>query len=74
MAIKKHAMTKVGAIVSITREQVRKIKESGDNPNSKSFKNRTGIDKTFVDTYMALPDSKIKELYKQEFGIELDIV
>lgn len=67
-------MTKVGAIVSITREQVRKIKESGDNPNSKSFKNRTGIDKTFVDTYMELPDSKIKELYKQEFGIELEIV
>ena len=67
-------MTKVGAIVCITREQVRKIKESGDNPNSKSFKNRTGIDKPFVDTYMELPDSKIKELYKQEFGIELEIV
>ena len=29
MAIKKHAMTRTGAIVCITREQIRKIKEDG---------------------------------------------
>jgi hypothetical protein len=74
MAIRKHAMTKVGAIVCITRSQIKKIREQGGDPNGKVLKDQMGINSTFVDTYIELPDSKIKELYKNEFGIELEIV
>ncbi len=74
MAIKKHALTKTGAIVAITRAQLKKIKEQGLNPNSKRVQDSMGINKTFVDTYMALPNSKIQELYEKEFEIKLEIV
>ena len=74
MAIKKHALTKTGAIVAITREQLRKIKEQGLDPNSKRVQENMGINKTFVDTYMSLQNSKVKELYKEAFGVELVIV
>jgi len=74
MAIRKHAMTKVGAIVCITRSQIKKIREQGGDPNGKVLKDQMGINSTFVDTYLELPDSKIKELYKNEFDIELEIV
>ena len=74
MAIKKHAMTKVGAIVCITRSQIKKIREQGSDPNSKVVRNQMGINSTFVETYILLPDSKIKELYKNEFDVELEIL
>lgn len=74
MAIKKHIMTKVGAVVAITRAQLKKIKEQGLDPNSKRVQENMGINKTFVDTYMSLQNSKVKELYKEAFGVELVIV
>jgi len=74
MAIKKHALTKTGAIVAITRAQLKTIKEQGLDPNSKRVQENMGINKTFVDTYMSLENSKVKDLYKQAFGVELVIV
>lgn len=67
-------MTKVGAIVAITRSQIKKIREQGSDPNSKLVKDQMGINSTFVETYILLPDSKIKELYKNEFDVELEIL
>jgi len=64
MAIRKHALTKEGAIIAITRNQL--------GEENKSF--GKGINKTFVELYMNLSDEKIKETYKSEFGIELEIV
>jgi len=64
MAIKKHAMTKEGAIIAITRQQVA---ESGGNPPK-------SIHKAFIDAYMVLEDKKLEELYEKTFGIELVIV
>ena len=62
MAIRKHAMTKEGAIVAITRKQLRDMgKEST-------------IQKKFVELYMLESDERIAETYKLEFGIELVIV
>jgi|13_taG_2_1085334.scaffolds.fasta_scaffold01238_10 hypothetical protein len=62
MAIRKHAMTKQGAIVAITRKQLRDMgKEST-------------IQKKFVELYMLESDERIAETYKLEFGIELVIV
>ena len=74
MAIKKHALTKTGAIVAITRAQLKTIKEQGLDPNSKRVQENMAINKTFVDTYMSLENSKVKDLYKQAFGVELVIV
>lgn len=71
MAIKKHAMTRTGAIVCITREQIKKIKEDGFNDKEKAS---TGINSSFIDRYKNVSDKDIKELYKQEFNIELVIV
>lgn len=65
MAIRKHAMTKEGAIVAITRSQVGKID---------STKVPKGLSKTFIDLYMQQSDDKIKETYLAEFKIELEIV
>tara|TARA_R100001463_G_scaffold110942_5_gene165814 strand:- start:27 stop:227 length:201 start_codon:yes stop_codon:yes gene_type:complete len=65
MAIRKHAMTKEGAIVSITRNQIGKI------DNKKTPK---GLSKTFIDLYMQMSDEKIKQAYLSEFEIELEIV
>lgn len=65
MAIRKHAMTKEGAIVAITRSQIGKI-DGGKVP--------TGLKKTFIDLYMQQSDDKIKEAYLAEFEIELEIV
>lgn len=62
MAIRKHAMTKEGAIVAITRKQLRDMgKEST-------------IQKKFVELYMLESDERIAETYKLEFGLELVIV
>jgi hypothetical protein len=74
MAIKKHAMTRTGAIVCITREQIRKIREGGLDENGTYTKASTGINSSFIDKYKSVPDKEIKELYKQEFNIELVIV
>jgi len=71
MAIKKHAMTRTGAIVCITREQIRKIKDDGFNNKEKAS---TGINSSFIDKYKSVPDKQIQDLYKQEFNIELVIV
>lgn len=65
MAIKKHAMTKEGAILSITRNQIGKLSD-GKKP--------VGILKSFIDMYMKEPNDRIKETYRVEFGIELEIV
>ena len=62
MAIRKHAMTKEGAIVAITRKQ---LKDMGK---------KTHIQKKFVELYMLESDERIAETYKLEFGIELKIV
>lgn len=64
MAIRKHAMTKEGAIVCIVREQVKKL-------NHKDIK---GVRKTFIDIYMELKNSQVEELYKKTFDVELKIV
>lgn len=62
MGIRKHAMTKEGAIVAITRKQLRDMgKEST-------------IQQKFVQLYMLESDERIAETYKLEFGIELVIV
>ena len=74
MAIRKHAMTRTGAIVSITREQIRKIREQGLNENSKYVKGDMGVNSTFIDRYKSVPDKDIESLYEQEFGIKLVIV
>lgn len=74
MAIRKHAMTRTGAIVSITREQIRKIREEGLNENGKYTKSSSGINSTFIDKYNKVPDKDIESLYEQEFGIKLVIV
>lgn len=65
MAIKKHAMTKEGAIVTITRHQIKQIEEN---------KNVKGIEANFVKFYMEYEDEKIQKIYKENFGIELVIV
>jgi|TARA_R110001606_G_scaffold232604_2_gene380067 hypothetical protein len=65
MAIRKHAMTKEGAIVAITRNQIGLI----DNK-----KVPTGIETNFIKFYMEYTDDRIQELYKEQFGIELVIV
>jgi len=62
MAIRKHAMTKEGAIVAITRKQ---LKDMGKE---------TQIQQKFVQLYMLESDERIAETYKLEFGIELVIV
>ena len=62
MAIRKHAMTKEGAIVAITRKQ---LKDMGKE---------TEIQKKFVELYMLESDEKIAETYRFEFGTELVIV
>lgn len=64
MAVNKHAMTKEGAIIAITRQQ---IADSGGNPPK-------AIHKGFIDAYMSLEDKKLEELYEKTFGIELVIV
>jgi len=67
-------MTRTGAIVSITREQIRKIREEGLNENGKYTKSSSGINSTFIDKYNKVPDKDIESLYEQEFGIKLVIV
>ncbi len=62
MAIKKHAMTKEGAIVAITRKQ---LKDMGKE---------TQIQKKFVELYMLESNERIAETYKLEFGTQLVIV
>ena len=62
MAIKKHAMTKEGAIVAITRKQ---LKDMG---------RETQIQKKFVELYMLESNERIAETYKLEFGTQLVIV
>ena len=64
MAIRKHAMTKEGAIIALTRHQV---EQSGG-------KKPIGISKTFLDVYLMLNNSGIEALYKETFGFELEIV
>jgi ABC-type Fe2+-enterobactin transport system substrate-binding protein len=64
MAVNKHAMTKEGAIIAITRQQVA---DSGGKPPK-------AIHKGFIDAYMNLEDKKLEELYQKTFGIELVIV
>tara|TARA_Y100001973_G_C5135946_1_gene300301 strand:+ start:756 stop:956 length:201 start_codon:yes stop_codon:yes gene_type:complete len=64
MAIRKHAMTKEGAIIALTRHQVKKL-------DGKELKT---IRKSFIDAYMYLENSKIKELYKETFDVELVII
>tara|TARA_R100000030_G_scaffold95163_1_gene82451 strand:+ start:698 stop:922 length:225 start_codon:yes stop_codon:yes gene_type:complete len=71
MAIKKHAMTKEGAIVAITRKQVKDINKKQSKKNDPAY---FGIRKTFIDLYMSQSDEQIKETYLIEFGIELEIV
>ena len=65
MAIRKHAMTKEGAIVAITRNQIGLI----DNK-----KVPTGIETNFIKFYMEYTDDRIQELYKEQFGMELLLV
>tara|TARA_R100000734_G_C3319284_1_gene114951 strand:- start:6465 stop:6683 length:219 start_codon:yes stop_codon:yes gene_type:complete len=62
MAIRKHALTKEGAIVAITRKQ---LKDMGKE---------TEIQKKFVELYMLESDERIAETYRLEFGTELVIV
>ena len=62
MAIRKHAMTKEGAIVAITRKQLKDMGKKSD------------IQKKFVELYMLEDDKRIAETYKVEFGVELLIV
>ena len=65
MAIRKHAMTKEGAIVCIVREQVRQLEDSRIE----------SIRKTFIDLYMKLlENSQVEELYKKTFDVELVII
>ena len=64
MAIKKHAMTKEGAIIAITRKQV---EESGG-------KAPKAIQKVFIDAYMNLENKKLEDLYSKSFGIKLVII
>lgn len=63
--ILKHALTKEGAILAITRSQLGKLGE-GKAPR--------GIMKTFIELYENQPDERIIETYKQEFGKDLVIV
>ena len=62
MAIRKHALTKEGAIVAITRKQLNDMGK------------KTDIQKKFVELYMLEDDKRIAETYKVEFGVELVIV
>ena len=64
MAIRKHAMTKEGAIVCIVREQVRQLED----------RRIESIRKTFIDLYMELENSQVEELYKKTFDVELEII
>ena len=50
---------------------IKKIKEDGFNDKEKAS---TGINSSFIDRYKNVSDKDIKELYKQEFNIELEIV
>tara|TARA_Y100001937_G_C7069440_1_gene307649 strand:- start:539 stop:739 length:201 start_codon:yes stop_codon:yes gene_type:complete len=64
MAIRKHAMTKEGAIVCIVREQVKQLED----------RRIESIRKTFIDIYMQLENSQVEELYKKTFDVELVII
>ena len=64
MAIRKHAITKEGAIVCIVREQVRQLED----------RRIESIRKTFIDLYMKLENSEVEELYKKTFDVELVII
>ena len=64
MAIRKHAMTKEGAIIALTRHQVKKL-------DGKELKT---IRKSFIDAYMELENSQVEELYKKTFDVELVII
>lgn len=70
MAIYRHAMTKEGAILAITRQQVREL-SGGVVSRRNSIKN---ISKTFLDTYNHLSDDVIKDMYEKAFGVKLEIV
>ena len=65
MAKFKHALTKEGAILAITRNQVAVIRRR----SAKNF-----VRKSFLDLYADAPDEQIKQAYLNEFGIELEIV
>ena len=60
----KHALTKEGAIMAITRKQVAKLSD-GEAPR--------GILKSFIDLYMEQQNERIMETYRQEVGKELVI-
>ena len=64
MAIRKHAMTKEGAIIALTRHQVEQ--NGGESPS--------GIRKSFIDAYSKIPNSDIEALHKETFKVELEIV
>ena len=64
MAIRRHILTKEGAILAITRKQVGVIRQQ----SAKNF-----VRKSFIDLYMETDDSLIKEAYLKEFGVELEI-
>lgn len=64
MAIRKHAMTKEGAILCITRHQVKEL----------DGKVLSGIRQSFIDAYIHLDNKKIEDLYKKTFNVELVIV
>jgi hypothetical protein len=63
MAIIRHAMTKEGAIIAITRKQLRSMDKKVES-----------IEKRFIELYMLESDERIIETYRLEFGIELKIV
>ena len=64
MAIYKHAMTKEGAITCLTRHQVEQA--GGKRPKH--------IHKVFLDAYKEMDENSIKDLYKETFGMELEII
>ncbi len=70
MAIHKHAMTKEGAILAITRQQVKDL-SGGTVSRRNSLKN---ISKTFLDNYSYLSDDVVKEMYEKAFNVKLEIV
>jgi len=63
MAIIRHAMTKEGAIIAITRKQLRSMGKKVES-----------IEKRFIELYMLESDERIIETYRLEFGIELKII
>jgi hypothetical protein len=56
-------MTKEGAIIAITRKQLRSMDKKVES-----------IEKRFIELYMLESDERIIETYRLEFGIELKIV